>query len=55
LKVHEFNDLIVFWRWLTAKKLAMVTARSVYHWNMEGNEAPLKIFDRSGPLAEQNA
>lgn len=55
LKVHEFTEVIVFWRWLTAKKLAMVTHRSVYHWSMEGNEAPVKIFDRSGPLAEQTA
>ena len=50
LKTHDFPEQIVYWRWLTPSKLAVVTATSVYHWPMEGAENPRKIFDRSAPL-----
>lgn len=55
LKVHDFPEQIVYWRWLTAAKLAIVTNRTVYHWNMDGADVPIRIFDRSGPLAEANS
>ena len=31
-------------------KLAIVTSRTVFHWAMEGSDAPARIFDRAGPL-----
>jgi clathrin heavy chain len=50
LKVHDFPEPILYWRWLSVTKLAIVTSRTVFHWNMEGSDTPLRIFDRAGPL-----
>ena len=50
LKVHDFPEQIVYWRWLTATRLAIVTTRTVFHWNIEGNDSPGRVFDRAGPL-----
>jgi len=55
IKVHDFPEPIVYWRWLSHSKLALVTVRSVYHWSMEGSDVPKKMFDRSGPLEGANA
>lgn len=54
LKVHDFPEQIVYWRWLTSTKLAIVTTRTIYHWSMDGSDTPVRIFDRNGPL-EGNA
>ncbi|OMJ87695.1 hypothetical protein SteCoe_10539 [Stentor coeruleus] len=50
MKVHDFPEPIVYWRWLSVKKLAIITSRTVFHWNMEGGDAPVRAFDRAGPL-----
>ena len=41
---------VVFWKWLDIKTIGLVTDKSVYHWSIEGESAPVKIFDRSQPL-----
>ena len=35
LKAVQFPQSVVFWKWVTPKKLGMVTATSVYHWDIE--------------------
>jgi len=40
-------DDIVFWRWIDPKTLAIVTNTSVYHWSMDGEAQPEKVFDRA--------
>lgn len=32
------------------KTIALITDRSVYHWTIEGDSAPVKIFDRHSSL-----
>jgi hypothetical protein len=32
-------------------QIALVTETSVYHWSMEGDSQPMKIFDRHASLA----
>lgn len=46
LKSHAMTEPIVFWKWTSASNLALVTAGSVYHWSIEGDSAPAKVFDR---------
>ena len=50
LKVHDFPEPILYWRWLSVSKLAIITSRTVFHWSLEGADAPVRIFDRAGPL-----
>lgn len=35
LKAVQFPHSVVFWKWITPKKLGLVTATEVYHWDME--------------------
>ena len=43
---------VVFWKWINHKTLGLVTGISVYHWSMEGESAPTKMFDRHTNLAK---
>lgn len=43
---------VSFWRWISPNTIALVTATSVFHWSIEGDAAPVKIFDRNAALAE---
>lgn len=48
-KIKSFNmtDPVVFWRWLTPTLMGIVTARSVYHWDIADTKAdPVKMYDR---------
>lgn len=44
------NEAVLFWKWITPKTIAIVTNTSVYHWNIEGNQNPTKVFDRNAKL-----
>jgi clathrin heavy chain len=44
------QDDVVFWKWINLKTLGLVTGQSVYHWSMEGDSPPVKVFDRHGSL-----
>jgi len=50
-KSHEMTEAVVFWKWVSANTLALVTGNAVYHWSMEGTAAPEKMFDRHASLA----
>ncbi|KAL9644530.1 hypothetical protein ABK040_009394 [Willaertia magna] len=50
-KEHQMNEPIVFWKWISTNTIAIVTNTAVYHWSMEGNSAPKKMFDRHPNLA----
>ena len=47
-------DAVVFWRWISPNTIAMVTDTSVYHWSIEGDSAPKKVFDRHESLRAGN-
>ncbi|RWW24696.1 hypothetical protein GW17_00011003 [Ensete ventricosum] len=42
--------VVVFWKWITPKMLGLVTQTSVYHWSIEGETEPIKMFDRAANL-----
>lgn len=52
LKSHQMPESVEFWKWITPNMLGLVTATSVYHWDIQGAaEAPVKVFDRTPNLA----
>ncbi|KAG9319692.1 hypothetical protein KVV02_006937 [Mortierella alpina] len=50
VKSHLMHDDVEFWKWISLKSLALVTGTSVYHWSMEGDSQPVKVFDRHASL-----
>ncbi|KAF9297509.1 hypothetical protein BGZ74_009786, partial [Mortierella antarctica] len=46
IKSCMMGEDIEFWKWISSRTLAMVTSTTVYHWPLEGNLEPVKIFDR---------
>lgn len=50
LKDFVMTDNIVFWRWISETTVALVTPNSVFHWAMDGDSKPVKVFDRHASL-----
>ncbi|XP_031382114.1 clathrin heavy chain 1-like isoform X1 [Punica granatum] len=50
VKSHQMPEQVVFWKWITPKMLGLVTQTSVYHWSIEGDTQPVKMFDRTANL-----
>lgn len=46
MKAHTMSDDVIFWKWISPNTLALVTESSVFHWSMEGDSQPVKMFDR---------
>uniref|UniRef100_A0A803NBW5 Clathrin heavy chain n=1 Tax=Chenopodium quinoa TaxID=63459 RepID=A0A803NBW5_CHEQI len=51
VKSHQMPEQVVFWKWISAKMLGLVTQTSVYHWSIEGDSQPVKMFERTANLA----
>ena len=41
---------VVFWRWISGSALGLVTAEAVFHWSLDGDSAPVKVFDRNAAI-----
>ncbi|MEH0962232.1 hypothetical protein V6M83_00170 [Streptococcus anginosus] len=50
MKAHTMPEEVVFWKWINLNTIALVTEAAVYHWGMEGDSQPLKVFDRHTSL-----
>ncbi|WPT18138.1 Clathrin heavy chain 1 [Picochlorum sp. SENEW3] len=51
LKAIQFTENVVFWKWYDEDHLGLVTATSVYHWNIRDEDSkPEKVFDRASNL-----
>lgn len=50
MKDHDMADDVLFWKWINVKTIALVTHNAVYHWSMEGDSVPVKIFERHASL-----
>ena len=47
LKDLSFTENVTYWKWISNKKIALVTATSVYHVDITNpNENQVKILDR---------
>jgi clathrin heavy chain len=52
MKSYNLPAPVTYWRWITPNTIALVTAASVFHWSIEGDAAPVKIFDRNPAVGE---
>lgn len=52
MKNHTMPAPVTYWRWISPNTIALVTAQSVFHWSIEGDSAPVKIFDRNSGLTD---
>jgi len=52
MKSFSMPAPVTFWRWISNSMIALVTASSVFHWSIEGESAPVKVFDRNPALGE---
>jgi clathrin heavy chain len=50
MKAHTMAEDVIFWKWISLNTLALVTENSVYHWSMEGDSTPVKVFDTHSTL-----
>lgn len=50
MKAHTMTEDVIFWKWISLNTLALVTENSVYHWSMEGDSTPVKVFDTHSTL-----
>jgi len=50
MKAHTMEEDVVFWKWINVNTIALVTDTTVYHWSMEDESKPKKIFDRHSSL-----
>ncbi|KAA3464225.1 Clathrin heavy chain 1 [Gossypium australe] len=50
MKSHQMPEQVVFWKWISPKLLGLVTQTSVYHWSIEGDSEPVKMFERTANL-----
>jgi len=51
MKAHTMEEDVVFWKWINVNTIALVTETTVYHWSMEDESKPKKIFDRHSSLS----
>lgn len=51
MKSHTMAEEVIFWKWVSVNTVALVTETTVYHWNMESDSPPVKMFDRHASLA----
>uniref|UniRef100_A0A5S6QG16 Clathrin heavy chain n=1 Tax=Trichuris muris TaxID=70415 RepID=A0A5S6QG16_TRIMR len=51
VKAHTMTDEVIFWKWINVNTLALVTNTAVFHWSMEGDSVPQKIFERHVSLS----
>ena len=52
MKSHNLTEAVVFWRWTAPNNIAIVTGTAVYHWSIEGESPPQKVFDRHEKLLD---
>ncbi|XP_054181938.1 clathrin heavy chain 2 isoform X10 [Homo sapiens] len=50
MKAHTMAEEVIFWKWVSVNTVALVTETAVYHWSMEGDSQPMKMFDRHTSL-----
>lgn len=50
MKAYNMTEDCLFWKWISVNTIGIVTETAVYHWSMEGDSQPVKIFDRHATL-----
>lgn len=50
MKSHVLTEDVIFWKWISVNTIAMVSEAAVYHWSIDGDSAPVKMFERHQSL-----
>uniref|UniRef100_T1J7J8 Clathrin heavy chain linker core motif domain-containing protein n=1 Tax=Strigamia maritima TaxID=126957 RepID=T1J7J8_STRMM len=48
---HRVPYSVIFWTWINARIIGLVTEAAVYHWDLSNGGAPIKVFYRHARLA----
>ncbi|XP_054546712.1 clathrin heavy chain 2 isoform X2 [Talpa occidentalis] len=51
VKAYTMAEEVIFWKWVSVNTVALVTETAVYHWSVDGDSQPVKMFDRHASLA----
>ena len=51
MKTHTMADDVVFFKWINVNTVVLVTESAVYHWSMNCDFPPQKMFDRHSSLS----
>jgi clathrin heavy chain len=52
MKSHQMSEPVQFWCWISTNQIALVTAGAVYHWSIESDSVPSKVFEKNAALAQ---
>ena len=50
MKSHSLNEDVIFWKLISVNTIALISETAVYHWSIDGDSAPLKMFERHQSL-----
>jgi clathrin heavy chain len=50
IKSHTMTEDVAFWKWISPTIVGIVTDTAVFHWSIEGESPPVKMFDRHASL-----
>jgi clathrin heavy chain len=51
MKSHMMVDEVLYWKWISVNTVGLITETAVFHWSIEGESPPQKVFDRHPSLA----
>jgi clathrin heavy chain len=52
MKAYIMTEECLFWKWISVNTIVIVTEGAVYHWGMDGDSQPVKMFDRHASLQD---
>ncbi|KAG5437536.1 hypothetical protein PCANB_000964 [Pneumocystis canis] len=52
LKSYVMDEDVQFWRWINEHGIGLVTNTAVYHWSLQQDLQPVKIFERHTSMAD---
>ncbi|CAF4999102.1 unnamed protein product, partial [Rotaria sp. Silwood1] len=50
MKTYTMTEDFIFWKWINGNTIGIITETSGYHWSMESDSQPVKMFDRHESL-----
>jgi len=55
LKSHQMPESVEFWKWITPNMLGLVTATSVYHWDIQVRAADVSTVSAATATANSDS
>ena len=50
IKSHAMLEDVIFWKWLGPATIGIVTETTIYHWTVEGEDGPARVFERHASM-----